>query len=124
MATMALVGAGIIAAASAGGAVYRSGEAASEEAGPHGSVPPYEPVADVGTMIAGLEARLAQDPNNAEGWRMLGWSYFETGDLMRSASAYRRAAERSEEHTSELQSLMRISYAVLCLKKKKHTNTT
>src|SRR3546814_1582510 len=38
--------------------------------------------------------------------------------------------ERSEEHTSELQSLMRISYAVFCLKKKKkkvmtvHTKTT
>src|SRR3546814_4239277 len=32
---------------------------------------------------------------------------------------------RSEEHTSELQSLMRISYAVFCLKKKKtHTTTT
>src|SRR3546814_6557977 len=31
-------------------------------------------------------------------------------------------AQRSEEHTSELQSLMRISYAVFCLKKKK-TNT-
>src|SRR3546814_7552053 len=30
-------------------------------------------------------------------------------------------AERSEEHTSELQSLMRISYAVFCLKKKKKT---
>src|SRR3546814_7537199 len=29
---------------------------------------------------------------------------------------------RSEEHTSELQSLMRISYAVFCLKKKKHTH--
>src|SRR3546814_7643630 len=29
--------------------------------------------------------------------------------------------ERSEEHTSELQSLMRISYAVFCLKKKKTT---
>src|SRR3546814_5402552 len=29
---------------------------------------------------------------------------------------------RSEEHTSELQSLMRISYAVFCLKKKKYTN--
>src|SRR3546814_8785698 len=29
---------------------------------------------------------------------------------------------RSEEHTSELQSLMRISYAVFCLKKKKHNN--
>src|SRR3546814_5673774 len=30
---------------------------------------------------------------------------------------------RSEEHTSELQSLMRISYAVFCLKKKKHKLT-
>src|SRR3546814_8315975 len=31
---------------------------------------------------------------------------------------------RSEEHTSELQSLMRISYAVFCLKKKQNTTTT
>src|SRR3546814_2683891 len=31
---------------------------------------------------------------------------------------------RSEEHTSELQSLMRISYAVFCLKKKNTTNIT
>src|SRR3546814_3873622 len=30
---------------------------------------------------------------------------------------------RSEEHTSELQSLMRISYAVFCLKKKKNTSS-
>src|SRR3546814_3188565 len=30
--------------------------------------------------------------------------------------------DRSEEHTSELQSLMRISYAVFCLKKKTHDN--
>src|SRR3546814_7399271 len=33
--------------------------------------------------------------------------------------ASRRPPDRSEEHTSELQSLMRISYAVFCLKKKK-----
>src|SRR3546814_1009190 len=33
-------------------------------------------------------------------------------------------AARSEEHTSELQSLMRISYAVFCLKKKKRKHTT
>src|SRR3546814_3886577 len=32
--------------------------------------------------------------------------------------------KRSEEHTSELQSLMRISYAVFCLKKKKNHTTT
>src|SRR3546814_3522445 len=34
-------------------------------------------------------------------------------------AAERRNGDRSEEHTSELQSLMRISYAVFCLKKKK-----
>src|SRR3546814_5978227 len=34
------------------------------------------------------------------------------------------AAERSEEHTSELQSLMRISYAVFCLKKKRQQHKT
>src|SRR3546814_6182913 len=34
------------------------------------------------------------------------------------------ASDRSEEHTSELQSLMRISSAVFCLKKKKHTKHT
>src|SRR3546814_8659028 len=34
------------------------------------------------------------------------------------------AAARSEEHTSELQSLMRISYAVFCLKKKRTQDTT
>src|SRR3546814_8974304 len=34
------------------------------------------------------------------------------------------AVERSAEHTSELQSLMRISYAVFCMKKKTHSNKT
>src|SRR3546814_5863200 len=37
-------------------------------------------------------------------------------------TATQSTAARSEEHTSELQSLMRISYAVFCLKKKKHKN--
>src|SRR3546814_10001192 len=37
----------------------------------------------------------------------------------RSAGARVQASRRSEEHTSEIQSLMRISYAVFCLKKKK-----
>src|SRR3546814_4554821 len=36
-----------------------------------------------------------------------------------SVRRVRRQDQRSEEHTSELQSLMRISYAVFCLKKKK-----
>src|SRR3546814_15548360 len=37
-------------------------------------------------------------------------------------NAWHHAHDRSEEHTSELQSLMRISYAVFCLKKKNTTN--
>src|SRR3546814_3977447 len=44
----------------------------------------------------------------------------------RSSSARDSGAllDRSEEHTSELQSLMRISYAVFCLKKKKNKHKT
>src|SRR3546814_9672174 len=38
------------------------------------------------------------------------------------ARSMRSRPRRSEEHTSELQSLMRISYAVFCLKKKKEKN--
>src|SRR3546814_10890169 len=44
-----------------------------------------------------------------------------SGVARAQAEARRRVQEaRSEEHTSELQSLMRISYAVFCLKKKNH----
>src|SRR3546814_1504680 len=42
---------------------------------------------------------------------------------VREADGADAAADRSEEHTSELQSLMRISYAVFCLKKKKKMYT-
>src|SRR3546814_1591864 len=46
-------------------------------------------------------------------------------ELARLAKRYGATGEiRSEEHTSELQSLMRISYAVFCLKKKKTKNKT
>src|SRR3546814_4974060 len=42
----------------------------------------------------------------------------------KAKNSFARTSARSEEHTSELQSLMRISYAVFCLKKKtnKHRN--
>src|SRR3546814_8930980 len=53
---------------------------------------------------------------------------FESGQLSSARNSLRKSANRmpeaeawrSEEHTSELQSLMRISYAVFCLKKKKN----
>src|SRR3546814_1376865 len=44
-------------------------------------------------------------------------------DRRHNPCADRAATFRSEEHTSELQSLMRISYAVFCLKKKKNKKT-
>src|SRR3546814_5944043 len=51
-----------------------------------------------------------------------------TGSDDKGSRAARNLCERnhrrSEEHTSELQSLMRISSAVFCLKKKKHTHIT
>src|SRR3546814_9421802 len=45
-------------------------------------------------------------------------------DRLYLADRSRRHQRRSEEHTSELQSLMRISYAVFCLKKKNHPRCT
>src|SRR3546814_2193793 len=57
---------------------------------------------------------VARDPQ-AAGFRLqsLHWT------TKKAAAQYRTSTGRSEEHTSELQSLMRISYAVFCLKKKK-----
>src|SRR3546814_1117568 len=46
--------------------------------------------------------------------------FAETGRDDAEESSVDQGARRSEEHTSELQSLMRISYAVFCLKKKKY----
>src|SRR3546814_1911036 len=42
-----------------------------------------------------------------------------SGQVCQPRAAQQTSSDRSEEHTSELQSLMRISYAVFCLKKKK-----
>src|SRR3546814_8430585 len=46
-----------------------------------------------------------------------------SAQMKRFDDAPTRHSQRSEEHTSELQSLMRISYAVFCLKKKKKKTT-
>ena len=44
------------------------------------------------TVIAQLETQMQQHPDNAEGWRMLGWSYLQTGRNAEAAVAYGRAA--------------------------------
>src|SRR3546814_3356125 len=75
-----------------------------------------------------LEARL----QNLLRWQGKPFGRIE-GEPLRHATGhdivphFLRFLDRSEEHTSELQSLMRISYAVFCLKKKKtyiHTTIT
>src|SRR3546814_9550994 len=52
---------------------------------------------------------------------MAGLAHADADDA--ALASQQQAAGRPEEHTSELQSLMRIPYAVFCLKKKKHHTT-
>src|SRR3546814_8849252 len=54
----------------------------------------------------------------ADGWAHDGAVQEQIEDTVADAVKIARSRIRSEEHTSELQSLMRISYAVFCLKKK------
>src|SRR3546814_9805873 len=56
---------------------------------------------------------------SGQGWF---WSTDAKGRLTYITDSVARLMGRSEEHTSELQSLMRISYAVFCLTKKKNKN--
>src|SRR3546814_9990249 len=73
--------------------------------------------ADNGTLPKGSRPRsssLSASPRSRAASR---WSLSERWS-MRSSHPARSRARRSEEHTSELQSLMRISYAVFCLKHK------
>src|SRR3546814_7056439 len=67
-------------------------------------------------------AAISLHPGAASLWRAkirALWAALGEGD----GAAMTRETLRSEEHTSELQSLMRISYAVFCLNKKKITRT-
>lgn len=49
------------------------------------------PIGDVATMIAQLEAQMQRTPDDAEGWRMLGWSYMQVDRAKDAAAAYARA---------------------------------
>lgn len=47
---------------------------------------------DIQSQILQLQQQLSANPNDAEGWRLLGWSYFQTGAFNEAAIAYGRAA--------------------------------
>src|SRR3546814_10476195 len=81
----------------------------------------YARLDDAGVTRFPLRAREPRDR-----WRIR-WVFPMQGHAMLEERQTTIESARSEEHTSELQSLMRISYAVFCLKKKtniKRTKTT
>jgi len=105
MSSLALVAATLVAAAAVATAISRSSDRGTESVAAHGSAKPDQPVGSVEESITQLQARLTREPNDPAGWRMLGWSYFETGDLMGSAAAYRRAAQIEPENAEIWSSL-------------------
>jgi len=105
MSSLALIAATLVAAAAVATAISRSSDRETETVAVHGSAKPDQPVGSVEENIRQLEARLMREPNDPAGWRMLGWSYFETGDLMGSAAAYRRAAQIEPENAENWSSL-------------------
>src|SRR3546814_5013167 len=70
----------------------------------------------------GEEQMARRGPGEAQAPVLLFSERAQELDIVRRRGVVRQGQEepRSEEHTSELQSLMRISYAVFCLKKKKY----
>jgi len=70
-----------------------SGAAAPDAAAPPaaGAAPPAPADGEVAQLITGLEQKMQGNPNDPEGWRMLGWSYFQTGRYGDAAKAYARA---------------------------------
>src|SRR3546814_9611422 len=68
--------------------------------------------------LAHIVARIVDDEPGREALR----ARFLYSQSFSQDDPWAQRAERSEEHTSELQSLMRISYAVFCLKKKTYNN--
>ncbi|MEP3225907.1 MAG: tetratricopeptide repeat protein [Parasphingorhabdus sp.] len=90
---IALIFAAILALGAVGVQIYRSMNADGSQDGstPQAAAEQGAPPPSVDEVIAGLEKKLQDDPKDAESWRMLGWSYFETQKFAESATAMKRA---------------------------------
>lgn len=89
-----LVGAGILVVAAMAVFAFRSSEkpASASIAGKAANVPDgKDKLEAVDTMIARLAERLEKNPEDGEGFRMLGWSYVMTGHPEKAIEPYRRA---------------------------------
>jgi cytochrome c-type biogenesis protein CcmH len=60
-----------------------------------GQMPGKQPLGTVDEMIERVAKRLEANPNNPEGWRMLGWAYFSQDKFSEAASAYAKAIEQN-----------------------------
>ncbi|WP_438730091.1 tetratricopeptide repeat protein [Parasphingorhabdus sp. DH2-15] len=87
-----LAGAGLVALVAVGISVTRADDTSSNinSASPSAAIAGQE-APTVTQVIAQLEEKLEQDPDDANGWQMLGWSYFETSRFGEAAMAMRRA---------------------------------
>jgi len=69
------------------------------------------PLPSVDELVGRLVARLEKNPKDAEGWRMLGWSYFNVGKYKEAADAYARAADLNPDSADyregQIESLVR-----------------
>lgn len=78
-------------------------------AGPAGAMPAQHPGTEqgagqngdgVGSLVTRLEQRLKTDPNDADGWRVLGWSYYNTGRYQDAVTAYKRGVDLQKDNAS------------------------
>src|SRR5687767_10333926 len=94
-ATVALVIAALFAAAAVAIASFRSNETTPEPATGNSAASQPPQAGNVDSMVASLRERLRQDPDNHEGWHMLGLAYREMGRFPEAEQAFRRAMELS-----------------------------
>ena len=98
---IALIGAALLAVSAIGLKLWRD---RAPDAPTASAANPTGPQ-DVGAMITSLEAKLKADPNDAEGWRMLGWSFFQTQRFAEAAMAYKRATALKPDNADYWSSL-------------------
>lgn len=74
-----------------GGGGTKSASAAEAPGGQPGD-------SEVDTLVKRLEKRLKDNPNDADSWRVLGWSYYNTGRYNDAVDAYRRAVDLQKDN--------------------------
>ena len=102
---MALIGAAGLAIVSVGYNVWRDRPQEKESAASAPFAAAGQQPSDPESVIRGLQDRVGANPNDAEGWQMLGWAYFESGRHSDAARAYRRAVKLAPDNATFWSSL-------------------